>query len=102
MSFIAKRSLSTLIPPKIASAANLGSTPNAKRLTNVVGFYKALPRGAASPIKPKGPIGWYKAKYFDGEKASGAPLLHAVLSILLLGYSLEYYTHLRHHKGGEH
>ena len=44
---IAKRALSTLIPPKIVSAANIGSAPNARRIGNVVQFYKSLPQGEA-------------------------------------------------------
>ncbi|CAR56728.1 F1F0 ATP synthase subunit f [Kluyveromyces lactis] len=99
---IAKRALSTLIPPKIVSANNLGSAPNAKRIANVVSFYKSLPQGEAAAVKPSGLIGRYKAKFFDGENASGKPLLHLAIGILTLGYSMEYYFHLRHHKGGEH
>ena len=38
---------------------------------------------------------------FDGKNASGVPLLHLAFGIALFGYSLEYYLHLRHHKGGE-
>ncbi|AQZ10001.1 ATP17 (YDR377W) [Zygosaccharomyces parabailii] len=99
---IAKRSLSTLIPPKIVSAKNLGSAPNAKRIVNVVQFYKSLPQGSAPAVKPSGLIGRYKAKYFDGDNASGKPLWHLALAIMTMGYSLEYYFHLRHAKDGEH
>ncbi|SCU79873.1 LADA_0B03730g1_1 [Lachancea dasiensis] len=100
---LAKRALSTLIPPKIVSAKNLGSAPNAQRISQVVQFYKSLPQGAAPAYKPSGPIGKYKAKYFDGENASGKPLLHLALFVLGMGYSMEYYFHLRHHKdGAEH
>lgn len=97
---IFKRALSTLIPPKVVSPKNLGAAPNAKRISNVVQFYKSLPQGQAAAVKPTGFVGRYKAKYFDGENASGKPLWHLALSILIMGYSLEYYFHLRHHKGG--
>ncbi|QLG72080.1 hypothetical protein HG535_0C04340 [Zygotorulaspora mrakii] len=97
---LVKRALSTLIPPKVASTKNIGSAPNAKRIANVVQFYKSLPQGPAAQIKPSGVIGRYKAKYFDGNNASGKPLWHLAVSILLMGYSLEYYFHLRHHKDG--
>ncbi|CCE91834.1 F1F0 ATP synthase subunit f TDEL_0D02500 [Torulaspora delbrueckii] len=97
---IAKRALSTLIPPKIVSAANIGSAPNARRIGNVVQFYKSLPQGEAAAVKPSGVIGRYKAKYFDGDNASGKPLWHLALGILVMGYSMEYFFHLRHHKNG--
>ncbi|ODV97490.1 hypothetical protein PACTADRAFT_36924 [Pachysolen tannophilus NRRL Y-2460] len=97
MSFVIRRQLSTLIPPKIASAKNLGSNPAAKRMEQVVSFYKKLPQGEASFPKPSGLIGRYRAKHFDGDNASGAPLLHISVAIIALGYSLEYYFHLRHH-----
>ncbi|CAR29148.1 hypothetical protein ZYGR_0Z00690 [Zygosaccharomyces rouxii] len=102
MNPIARRSLSTLIPPKVVSSQNIGSAPNAKRIGNVVQFYKSLPQGPAPAIKPTGLISKYKAKYFDGDNASGKPLWHLAVSILVMGYSLEYYFHLRHSKNGEH
>ncbi|KAH3900260.1 probable ATP synthase subunit f, mitochondrial [Saccharomycodes ludwigii] len=95
---IAKRALSTLIPPKIVSVKNLGAAPNSKRISNVVSFYKTLPQGSAPVVKPSGVIGRYKAKFFDGDNASGKPLLHLAGFILVMGYTIEYLTHLRHHK----
>ncbi|CEP20838.1 hypothetical protein BN1211_0801 [Cyberlindnera jadinii] len=102
MSFIIRRQLSTLIPPKIASAKAIGSNPAAKRLASVVEFYKTLPQGPAPAVKPTGLIGRYKAKFFDGDNATGKPLVHLAAFVLVFGYSLEYYFHLRHHKDGEH
>ncbi|KAK9475876.1 mitochondrial F1-F0 ATP synthase subunit F of fungi-domain-containing protein [Lipomyces japonicus] len=101
MSFIVKRGLSTLIPPKIASAQNLGAAPGAKRLANVVDFYKALPRGSAPEVKPSGLFARYRARYFDGKNASGAPLVHLIGALFLIGYTLDYQFHLKHHKGSE-
>ncbi|CCK69584.1 F1F0 ATP synthase subunit f KNAG_0C04830 [Huiozyma naganishii CBS 8797] len=100
--FVVRRSLSTLIPPKVVSASQLSKAPNAKRVANMVNFYQSLPQGPApkAGANRNGIIGWYKAKYFDGENASGKPLMHLALSIVLLGYSMEYYFHLRHHKNG--
>ncbi|CCC67738.1 hypothetical protein NCAS_0A11800 [Naumovozyma castellii] len=99
---IFKRALSTLIPPKVVSVKHLTAAPNAKRINNVVGFYKLLPQGPAPKINNlSGPLGRYKAKYYDGENASGKPLLHLIGAIVVLGYSMEYYFHLRHHKNGE-
>ncbi|KAK9455677.1 ATP synthase subunit F, mitochondrial [Dipodascopsis uninucleata] len=99
MSFIIKRQLSTLIPPKIASASNLGAAPGAKRLTSVVDFYKGLPRGKVPETKPSGLVGRYKAKYVDGDNSSGKPLVHLIIAVFLISYTIDYQFHLKHHKG---
>ncbi|WLF76340.1 ATP synthase f chain, mitochondrial precursor [Lodderomyces elongisporus] len=97
MSFVIRRQLSTLIPPKIASAKNLASAPNAKRMQEVVSFYKKLPQGPAPAAKKSAnPLLRYKAAYFDGDNASGKPLLHLAVAVLLFGYALEY-QHLKAH-----
>ncbi|RQM05718.1 hypothetical protein DH86_00003579 [Scytalidium sp. 3C] len=59
MSFIQRRALSTLIPPK-----GLGAAQDAARMQRVVSFYEKLPRGAAPEVKPKGLLGRYQARYF--------------------------------------
>ncbi|KAL4927366.1 F1F0 ATP synthase subunit f [Aspergillus undulatus] len=102
MSYIARRGLSTLIPPKIASPNAIGAAKDAARMDRVVNFYAKLPRGAAPKVKPTGLIGRYQARYFTGDKPSAAPLAHAIGGILILGYSMEYYFHLRHHKNHPH
>ncbi len=72
----------------------MGSAPNAKRMANVVSFYKALPRGDAPASKPGfSLVARYKAKYFNDDAASGKPLLHVSAVVLIVGYSLEYYYH---------
>ncbi|KAJ4368098.1 ATP synthase f chain, mitochondrial precursor [Neocucurbitaria cava] len=63
MSFIQKRALSTLIPPKIASPNAIGSSPNAVRMQKVVSFYEKLPRGPAPEPEAKGLLGRYQKKY---------------------------------------
>ncbi|CAG7920797.1 unnamed protein product [Penicillium olsonii] len=102
MSYIARRGLSTLIPPKVASPNAIGAAQDAARMERVVNFYAGLPRGPAAPVKASGLIGRYQARYFSGKNASGAPLVHAIAGILILGYSMEYYFHLRHHKNHPH
>ncbi|KAL2695832.1 hypothetical protein AAEP93_003132 [Penicillium crustosum] len=102
MSYIARRGLSTLIPPKVASPNAIGAAQDAARMERVVTFYAGLPRGPAAPVKPTGLIGRYQARYFNGKNASGVPLIHAIGGILILGYSMEYYFHLRHHKNHPH
>ncbi|TVY18636.1 ATP synthase subunit f [Lachnellula arida] len=96
MSFISRRALSTLIPPK-----GLGAAQDAVRMQRVVSFYEKLPRGAAPEIKPKGFLGRYQARYF-GKNASATPIIHAVVVLLAVGYAQNYYFHLRHHKNNAH
>ncbi|EHK99139.1 putative ATP synthase subunit f, mitochondrial [Glarea lozoyensis 74030] len=72
MSFVTRRALSTLIPPKVASPSGLGAAQDAARMSRVVSFYEKLPRGSAPEVKPKGLMGRYQAKYF-GKNASPAP-----------------------------
>ncbi|KAJ5635639.1 uncharacterized protein N7484_008952 [Penicillium longicatenatum] len=100
MSYIARRGLSTLIPPKIASPNAIGAAQDAARMERVVNFYAGLPRGPAPQVKATGLLGRYQARFFN--KNSGAPLAHAIAGILIMGYSMEYYFHLRHHKNHPH
>jgi F-type H+-transporting ATPase subunit f len=65
-------------------------------MTNVVKFYKGLPQGQAAPVKASGPFERYREKYFT--TGSGRPLVHAIGFLLVFGYSLDYYFHLRHHE----
>ncbi|TID31234.1 hypothetical protein CANINC_000177 [Pichia inconspicua] len=93
-----RRSLTTLIPPKIASPSNLGSNPAAKRMQHIVNFYSKLPRGQATFETPRTPFAIYREKY----RGSGAPVLHFSVAFLLIGYGLEYYFHLSHEKEHGH
>ncbi|EGY20521.1 mitochondrial F1F0 ATP synthase subunit F Atp17 [Verticillium dahliae VdLs.17] len=97
MSYIARRGLSTLIPPKA-----LGANPNAVKMANVVKFYERLPQGPAPQVQAKGILGRYQAKHFDGKNASAKPIIHAIAVLLVLGYAQNYYFHLRHHKNNAH
>ncbi|KAF9762585.1 hypothetical protein IL306_003377 [Fusarium sp. DS 682] len=65
MSFVTRRALSTLIPPKA-----IGAAPDAIRMQRVVSFYEKLPRGAAPEVKAKGLLGRYQAKHF-GKNPTG-------------------------------
>ncbi|KAK0523734.1 ATP synthase f chain, mitochondrial precursor [Tilletia horrida] len=93
-------SASTLpIPPKIATPSSVsGSGGNSARMESVVSFYKALPKGEA-PAKRGGGI---KARFFDGKNASGAPIVATIGALLLLGYTIDYNMHLKHHKNAHH
>ncbi|KAM3067237.1 ATP synthase f chain, mitochondrial precursor [Clarireedia jacksonii] len=101
MSYITRRALSTLIPPKVASPSGLGAAQDAARMARVVSFYEKLPRGPAPEIKPKGLMGRYQAKYF-GKNASGTPIIHVLAFLVAIGYAQNYYFHLRHHKNNAH
>ncbi|KAI4129829.1 MAG: hypothetical protein LQ347_003622 [Umbilicaria vellea] len=118
MSFITRRGLSTLIPPKVASPnatelvetydniltfwlQAIGGAQDAARMQRVVSFYEKLPRGPAPDVKPKGLFGRYQARYF-GKNPSAAPIVHVIGALLLLGYANNYYFHLRHHKNNAH
>ncbi|KAJ4990340.1 hypothetical protein SVAN01_04222 [Stagonosporopsis vannaccii] len=101
MSFIQRRALSTLIPPKANISKAIGSSPNAVRMQKVVSFYEKLPRGAAPEVQAKGLLGRYQKKYM-GKNASGRPLVHIIGALIALGYAQNYYFHLRHHKNNVH
>ncbi|KFH42061.1 ATP synthase subunit f-like protein [Hapsidospora chrysogenum ATCC 11550] len=101
MSFVTRRALSTLIPPKVASPKAIGAAPDALRMQRVVSFYEKLPRGAAPEVKAKGLLGRYQAKYF-GKNASVTPVIHFLVFMIGVGYAQNYYFHLRHHKNNAH
>ncbi|RMZ76749.1 hypothetical protein DV737_g4724, partial [Chaetothyriales sp. CBS 132003] len=79
----------------------LSAAKDAVRMARIAKFYEQLPKGAAPPIKATGPIQWYQNKYF-GKNASAAPVWHIIFGVMTVGYSLEYYFHLRHHKNNAH
>ncbi|KAF8477559.1 mitochondrial F1F0 ATP synthase subunit F [Kalaharituber pfeilii] len=102
MSFIARRGISTLIPPKVASpSVSLGAAKDAVRMSRVVDFYNKLPKGPAPPPNTPGLLGKYQDKYF-GKKPSGMPIVHVIAFMMVIGYGQAYYYHLRHHKNNAH
>ncbi|KAI2614308.1 mitochondrial F1F0 ATP synthase subunit F Atp17 [Hypoxylon fragiforme] len=101
MSFVTRRALSTLIPPKVASPNAIGAAPDAVRMKRVVNFYEKLPRGPAPKIQATGLLGRYQAKHF-GDNATAKPIIHAIGLLLVIGYPMTYYFHLRHHKNNAH
>ncbi|ORY81547.1 putative mitochondrial F1F0 ATP synthase subunit F [Protomyces lactucae-debilis] len=88
--------LKALVPPKIANPKSIGVAADAARMTRVVSFYKALPRGAAAKQ-----TGW-KARNIDGKNPSGMPMIYLIGGLFVIGYSLDYAFHLSHHKNHEH
>ncbi|KIY01227.1 uncharacterized protein Z520_02779 [Fonsecaea multimorphosa CBS 102226] len=101
MSFVIRRAVSTLVPPKVANPEGIGAAKNAVRMARIAKFYEKLPKGSAPARAPSGPLGWYQAKYF-GKNPSAAPIWHVIFGIMAMGYSMEYYFHLRHHKNNAH
>ncbi|RPA85395.1 mitochondrial F1F0 ATP synthase subunit [Ascobolus immersus RN42] len=101
MSFIFKRGLSTLIPPKVASPSGIGAAKDAARMNRIVDFYTKLPKGQAPKGQYKGPFSWYANRYFI-ERQSAMPLVHLISVMIAIGYAQNYYFHLRHHKNNAH
>ncbi|KAK1751977.1 putative mitochondrial f1f0 atp synthase [Echria macrotheca] len=101
MSYITRRALSTLIPPKVASPKAIGANPYAVRLQRVVSFYEKLPKGPAPEVQAKGFWAKYQAKHF-GKNPSAKPIIHAIIGLVIIGYAQNYYFHLRHHKNNAH
>ncbi|EEP75883.1 conserved hypothetical protein [Uncinocarpus reesii 1704] len=89
MSYVVRRGISTLIPPKA-----IGAAKDAARMERVGNFYGKLPRGRAPEVKPSGFFARYHAKHF-GKNPTAKPLVHLIVAMTLLGYSIQYVTHLR-------
>lgn len=87
------------VPPKIATPKSVsGGASSSSNTEAVVNFYKALPKGPAPAPRATS----IKAKYFDGENASGKPILAVIGVLMLVGYTLEYNGHLKYHKNAHH
>lgn len=52
----------------------------------LVNFYSKLPKGPAPAPAVRG----FKARFFNGQNASGAPILFTILAIFGLGYTIDY------------
>ncbi|EJD47883.1 hypothetical protein AURDEDRAFT_136336 [Auricularia subglabra TFB-10046 SS5] len=94
---LARRALSNLVPPKIATPNSVSSGQGAS-LAPLVEFYSKLPKGPA----PQPAVRGFKARYVDGKNASGAPLLWGILAIFGLGYTIDYNSPCKHHKNHPH
>ncbi|KAB5590933.1 F1-F0 ATP synthase subunit F domain-containing protein [Ceratobasidium theobromae] len=81
---LVRRSLKTLVPPKIASPGIVSGGSGAS-MASVVDFYSKLPKG---PAPPSG--SGLKARYFDGKNASGKPFVATIVGLFLLGYTIDY------------
>jgi len=94
----------TLIPPKLVTPASVGSNPGAARMVKVVEFYSKLPKGPAPKVNASvlNPVGKYYQKHFTGKDQSAAPIVHIMLGGFLIGYTMHYNLHLKHHKNNAH
>ncbi|KAK8865700.1 hypothetical protein IAR55_000845 [Kwoniella newhampshirensis] len=95
----ARRSLAGLIPPKIATPNAVSSGTTSARTAQVIDFYSKLPKGA-KPASEQ--VGGLRGRYFGGKNASGKPLVATVGILFLIGYTIDYNMHLKHHKNGHH
>ncbi|KAJ7836249.1 mitochondrial F1-F0 ATP synthase subunit F of fungi-domain-containing protein [Mycena olivaceomarginata] len=97
---VARRALGGLVPPKIASPKLLsGASPSGSGpLAPLVAFYYKLPKGPA----PVPAIRGLKARFFSGKNASATPVLGLIGGVFLVGYTLDYQLHLKHHKNNAH
>ncbi|KAJ7621111.1 mitochondrial F1-F0 ATP synthase subunit F of fungi-domain-containing protein [Roridomyces roridus] len=91
-----RRQLNGLVPPKIATPG-LVSGNSGGGLAPLVDFYSKLPKGPA-PQR----YGGIKGRFFSGKNASGAPVLAIIGGLFLIGYTIDYQLHLKHHKNHAH
>ncbi|KAF8170347.1 mitochondrial F1-F0 ATP synthase subunit F of fungi-domain-containing protein [Pholiota molesta] len=91
-----RRQLGGLVPPKIATP-KLVSGGSGAGLGPLVNFYSKLPKGEATKR-----VGGIKGRYFDGENASGKPIVALIFGIFAVGYTIDYNMHLKHHKNHAH
>ncbi|KAF4621855.1 hypothetical protein D9613_012099 [Agrocybe pediades] len=91
-----RRQLGGLVPPKIATP-KLVSGGSGAGLGPLVNFYSKLPKGNSTAR-----VGGIKGRYFSGDNASGKPIVALITSLFLIGYTIDYNMHLKHHKNNAH
>jgi hypothetical protein len=79
--------------PSACSASSTFTPRFAPHLLIYMVFFRSfppqLPKGPAPAAKASlNPIVRYKQRYFEGENASGAPIVHAITAIFLIGCEL--------------
>ena len=92
----------SLIPPNVAAGAPTAAAADAApalgaELKPIVSLYRGLPKGnaAADPAKlSEGLFVSYRNKHFQNGKETGAPLLHVILLVFGVGYTMAYNSHL--------
>ncbi|KAJ7249912.1 mitochondrial F1-F0 ATP synthase subunit F of fungi-domain-containing protein [Mycena rebaudengoi] len=94
---IARRAMHGLVPPKIATPKLVSGEGNGG-LGPLVEFYSKLPKGRAPVPAFQG----IKGRYFSGKNASAGPVLVIIGGLFLIGYTMDYQLHLKHHKNNAH
>ena len=94
MNFIQVRRFSTKypIPPALSVKQAGTSAVQGARFAKLVDFHQRIPKGPRVDPVPTSLAGKYKAKYF--ETGSPAPILHVILALGLIGYTIDYNLHL--------
>ncbi|KAK2464587.1 hypothetical protein APHAL10511_003376 [Amanita phalloides] len=95
-SLLRRQQLGGLVPPKIATP-RLVSGETGSGLGPLVDFYSKLPKGQATAR-----VGGIKSRLFRGANASGKPLVGLIGGLFLIGYTIDYNMHLKHHKQHAH
>ncbi|KAG5642985.1 hypothetical protein DXG03_001801 [Asterophora parasitica] len=93
---LVRRQLSGLIPPKIATP-KLVAGESGTGLGPLVDFYSKLPKGQATSR-----VSGIKGRFFAGANASGKPIVALIAGLFVIGYTLDYNLHLKHHKNHTH
>ncbi|PVV05379.1 hypothetical protein BB560_000104 [Smittium megazygosporum] len=111
---LAARKLETQAPPPKAetSAAAVeadeateqshtsASTMSSADFDKLVSLYRNLPKGPKPVVQETSLVGKYKAKYI--ETGSFTPVVHMILFLLVGGYTIHYFQHIKYHKQAEH
>ncbi|GAO50981.1 hypothetical protein G7K_5095-t2 [Saitoella complicata NRRL Y-17804] len=72
----------------LTSEQAIGAPKDALRMSRIVDFYSKLPAGPAPKQQvPNNVFAAYKHKYFDGDNASGVPLLHLIGFVMAVSYT---------------
>ncbi|CAG8476069.1 1706_t:CDS:2 [Acaulospora morrowiae] len=86
-------SIKSLLPPKLSVAEVTGGS---KRFASLGEFYSKLPKGPLVEGTRPGFWGRYYSKYI--RTSSPMPILHVILGVGLIGYTINYQNHLTSQK----
>ena len=94
----------SMIPPNVAAGSSASAAGGAAaapalgaELKPIVSLYRGLPKGHATSDPSKlteGLFVGYRNKHFQNGKETGAPLVHIILLVFGVGYTMAYNAHL--------
>ncbi|CED83713.1 ATPeFF, ATP17 [Phaffia rhodozyma] len=90
--------VSSLIPPKIATPSSVSGGGTTASMDRVIEFYTKLPKGRAPNAQQYTGL----SKFVNGKNATGKPIVALVGGLFVLGYTIQYFNHLRYHKNAQH